>query len=487
MRQELLIDDIPGECRVALVEDGAVVEVDIDRNSQHSLIGNIYWGRADSVVPSLQAAFITLNNGPQAFLSIRDSQALYPDGSHKRPPRLETFIHEGQWVLVQVTKDSVSDKGPRVTASPSLAGRFLVYQPLRAGISISSRIQNDDERSRLEQAMQEVVDKVDCDGGFIVRTVANGADLDVLTHEAEQLANAWQEAYIPAPTGGDPVCIYEDLPPRLRALRDWAMPEVDHIRVHGHELHAAVKNYIDQQMPDLSDRIEVYTGAELLFEEYGVEAAIDEALEVRLELPTRGWVSIEQTEALTAVDVNSGGFRREGNREDVALKSNLAAVPIIARQLRLRDIGGQVVIDFINMHEQENRQAVADAMEEAMATDKAPHQIMGWSRLGLMEITRRRTRRSLPDLLAGQRQTREGRVRSVPSTGLDILRLATLETECTPTGTIRIAAHPAVVKWLNNGPLVDLTTQTSRAMEAKADDDMAVDEFDLYADASNAE
>ena len=148
MKQELVIDDTPGECRVALLEDDVVVEVDIDRSAHHSQIGNIYWGRADSVVPSLQAAFLTLDDGPQGFLSVRDAAALYPEDGPKRP-RIETIIHEGQWVLVQVTKDTSGDKGPRLTATPSMAGRFLVYQPLRGGIAISSRISDDDERKRL--------------------------------------------------------------------------------------------------------------------------------------------------------------------------------------------------------------------------------------------------------------------------------------------------------------------------------------------------
>ena len=481
MKQELVIDDIPGECRVALLEDDIVVEVDIDRTSHHSQIGNIYWGRADSVVASLQAAFLTLDDGPQGFLSVRESRALYPPDGGRRP-RIETIIHEGQWVLVQVTKDAVGDKGPRLTANPSLAGRFLVYQPFKDGIAISSRIQDEDERDRLTSAMQDVIDKVGCDGGFIIRTIAAGADRDVLTHEAESLARQWAEIDTAAPTGGRPACVHEDLVPRERALRDWAMPEISKIVVEGRDLFASVTQYVKAQMPDLADRLEVHTGSELLFEECGVEAAIDEALETRLDLPTGGWLTIEPTEALTAVDVNSGGYKQEGDREQIALKTNLAAVPVIARHMRLRDIGGQIVIDFINMHEQKNRQQVADAMEDALANDKAPTQQLGWSRLGLMEITRRRTRKSLPDFLSGSRRQHGPRIRSVESTGYDILRLVHLEADCTPTGVIKISAHPSVTKWLDRGPLSRVSDHLGRQIDASSDGDMSVDEFDLYTD-----
>jgi len=481
MKQELFIDDIPGECRVALLEDGVVVEVDIDRSSHHSQIGNIYWGRADSVVATLQAAFVTLDDGPQGFLSVREANTLYPkDGSGR--PRIETIIHGGQWVLVQVSKDTIGDKGPRLTANPSMAGRFLVYQPMKDGIAISSRIRDDEERTRLTAAMQEVLDKVECEGGFIIRTVAEGADLDVLTREAEQLARQWATIDLNPPTGGKPSCVHADLAPRERALRDWAMPEIAKITAEGRELFAAVKNYVAANMPDLSDRLDVHTGSELLFEEVGIEGAIDEALETRLTLPTGGWLSIEPTEALTAIDVNSGGYKQEGDREQIAFKTNLAAVPVIARQLRLRDIGGQVIVDFINMRDHNNGKLVSEAMTKALAADRAPTQVLGWSRLGLLEITRRRTRKSLPDFLAGDTHEGRSRIRSIESTGYDILRLTHLEADCSPTGVIKIGAHAAVVNWLNGGPLGRLVDSINRKIEATAQSDMAIDEFDLYTD-----
>jgi ribonuclease G len=481
MKQELFIDNIPGECRIALMEDDVIVEVDIDRSSSQSQIGNIYWGRADSVVPSLQAAFLTLDNGPQGFLSVREANTLYPQDGNGRP-RIETIIHEGQWVLVQVSKDTVGDKGPRLTANPSMAGRFLVYQPMKDGIAISSRIRDEAERARLTEAMQEVINKVEAEGGFIIRTVAEGADIDVLVHEAESLASQWNGVDTNPPTGGDPVCVHRDLEPRERALRDWAMPEIAKITTEGRELFAATKKYTDTNMPDLSERLVGHTGSELLFEEAGIEAAIDEALETRMDLSTGGWLSIEPTEALTAIDVNSGGFKQEGDREQIALKTNLAAVPVIARQLRLRDMGGQIVIDFINMRDQAHRTEVGDAMDAALQRDKAPTQILGWTRLGLMELTRRRTRKSLPDFLTGERRLQSTRVRSVESTGYDILRLAHLEADCTPTGTVKIGAHKSVVGWLNGGPLARLSSHLGRTMESAPEEDMAIDEFDIYSE-----
>ncbi|MBI1181585.1 MAG: hypothetical protein GC201_13615 [Alphaproteobacteria bacterium] len=450
MRRELLIDAVPGEVRAALVEDGEVAEVHIDRDGHRSPVGNIYLGRVEAVEPSLQAAFVALPGGGQpGFLAAKHLGALA--AGQPGPRRVERLLHQGQLVLVEVTRDPLGDKGPGLTTLVTLPGRLLVYHPFRDGNVLSGAIRDEAERDRLEAIAARAAGAVG-DGGFIVRTAAQKEDETALLDEARALHGSWLDLRDRAARAREPVCLKQDLPPLQRTLRDLARPQLARIAVEGYALHAEARGYLARHMPELLPLLEVHDDAAPLFEAAGVEAAIDAALETRLDMAGGGWITIEPVEALTAVDVNSGDGTAESGREQTGFTTNLRAAALIARQLRLRDLGGMVLVDFIHMESPKHRDRVLDALREALAGDRSPCAVLGWSRMGLCELTRRRGRATLPDLLAGGHAGPAGRrARSVETAGYDALRRLRAEAAARPGATLSVTAHPDVIEWLGAG------------------------------------
>lgn len=479
MTQQLLIDEIVGECRTALIEDDAVVEINIDRADHTSKVGNIYTGRVDSVTKALQAAFVELPDGPAGFLSVHEASALKSeDDAHSS--RIESLVHEGQWVIVEVMRDTIGDKGPKLTTQIALPGRLLAYRPFKAGITVSSRIHDKHLRERLNKTSAAATSHVET-GGFIVRTLAVDADEERLRQEADRLVAEWIELERQAHSPAKPTCLRQEIGPVERALRDWASPDIDRIVVDGQLLYNRARNYLRTHLPDLSESLEVHSGPELLFEASGVESAIDQALDSRVNLPQGGWIMIEHTEALTAIDVNSGDNMGEGDREQTALSTNLAAIPAIVGQLRLRDIGGMVVIDFIHMDNRENPQKILAALQNTLKVDRAPCQLLGWSRMGLVELTRKRSRKPLDDFLAAPANPfGSRRVKSVESLGYDIMRRAKNVAAGSPVGDVIIAAPSAVINWLSNGPLDALSDTLGRSIMTEERQVRALDEYDVY-------
>lgn len=479
MKQELLIDRTVGECRTALLEDGEVVEINIDRAAHRSKIGDIFVGRVESVEKALQAAFVTLPDGLPGYLSLHEASALLADGVKALPP-IERLVAKGQWVIVEATRDTIGDKGPRLTSQITLAGRLLAYRPFKEGITVSARIGDESERERLRKTAKAATAHI-LNGGFILRTLADGADESALKEEADALYAEWQTVAAKAQDPSKPVCIYSDLEPVERALRDWASPATDRILVDGHALYAQARAYLKAQAPDMEDRLEVHTGPELLFEDFGVEAAIEAALDSRVALPGGGWMTVEHTEALSAIDVNSGANMAEPDQEHTALSTNLAAVEPIMRHLRLRDIGGMILIDFIHMEQAESRRKVQRAMEDALKRDRTPGQIMGWSRLELFEMTRKRTRKPLDDFLAAPANpygTR--RIKNTQSIGYDIMRRVPVEAARTPGGTVIVEAAKAVIEWLENGQIGPLGETLGLRISLKERQLGAPDEYEIY-------
>ncbi len=447
INRELLIDAVPGEVRAALVEDGEVAEIHFDRDGHQSLIGTIYLGRVEAVEPALQAAFIALPGvAAPGFLSAKHAGALV---EAEGPRRIERILHQGQLVLVEVTRDAVGDKGPGLTTLVTLPGRLLVYHPFRADNVLSGAIRDETQRLRLEDAAKRAVDGIG-EGGFIVRTSAQSADVPALLREARELHFRWEALKQAAGHATEPACLQQDLPPLQRTLRDLARPGLTRIAVDGHALFAEARGYLATHNDDLLDLLTVHAAATPLFEAAGVEAAIESTLETRLDLPGGGWVTIEAVEALTAVDVNSGDGTNESSREQTSFTTNLRAVDTIARQLRLRDVGGMVLVDFIHMESPKHRDRVMDALRDALALDRSPCSVLGWSRMGLCEMTRRRSRATLPDFLSARPDpARKRRRKSVESAGYDAMRRLRAEAAARPGATLAVTAHPDVVDWLN--------------------------------------
>lgn len=479
MKQELVIDRTVGECRTALLEDGEVVEINIDRAAHRSKIGDIFVGRVEAVEKALQAAFITLPEGLPGYLSLHEASALLSEGAGALPP-IERFIDKGQWVIVEATRDTIGDKGPSLTSQVTLAGRLLAYRPFKEGITVSGRIGIESERERLRETAKAATAHIPV-GGFIVRTLAADADESALKEEADTLYGDWQEVAAKAKDPSRPVCIYHEMEPVERALRDWASPEIGRISVDGRALYAQARGYLKTHAPALAERLEVHTSPDLLFESAGVEAAIEEALNSRVELPRGGWFTVEHTEALTAIDVNSGDNMSEPDREHTALSTNLRAVGPIVRQLRLRDIGGMILIDFIHMEGAENRRKVLQAMKDALKRDRAPGQLMGWSGLGLFELTRKRTRKPLDDFLAAPANpygTR--RIRNTQSLGYDILRRVRVEAARAPGGSVVVEAPKVVIEWLERRGVKALSDELGLRMTLRERQTEMPDQYEVF-------
>lgn len=477
MKQELAIDETIGECRTALLEDGDVVEISIDRADHRSKVGGLYVGRVEAVRKALQAAFVELPNGLPGFLSVHEASAFRSDGA---APRIENLVHEGEWIIVEVMRDTIGDKGPRLTTQIALPGRLLAYRPFRAGITVSSRVRDKHERDRLRKAAAAATAHVEA-GGFIVRTLASGASDEQLRVEGDRLVGEWLKLKELAGSPDKPFCLRQDIGPVERALRDWAGPEIDRISVDGRPLFNRARHYLQAELPSLVESLEVHTGPGALFEALGIEAAIDQALDSRVDLPHGGWIMIEHTEALTAIDVNSGENMGESDKEHTALATNLAAVGPLVAQLRLRDVGGMILIDFIHMEAHANRRKVLTALEAALSKDRAPGQLLGWSRMGLMELTRKRSRKPLDDFLgrpANPFGTR--RVRNVESLGYDILRRTGRAASGSPTGDIVITASEDVVDWLSGERIDMLSDALGRRIMLEKQQLKAPDEYDVY-------
>ncbi|MEN3953417.1 ribonuclease E/G [Iodidimonas sp. SYSU 1G8] len=450
MTRALLIDAVPGEVRAALIEDGEVAEIHIDREGHESLVGNIYVGRVAAVEPSLQAAFVTLpGTSLPGFLSAKHVGALVEDGDARR---IERVVHQGELLLVEATRDPVGDKGPGLTTLVTLPGRLLVYHPFRRDNVLSGAIREEAQRARLEDAARQAADAVG-DGGFVIRTAAQSAAIADILDEARALRDRWLGLKARAAAADTPACLQTDLPPAARILRDLARPGLSAITVDGRALHAEARAHLQRGQPELLPLLEVHAGHTPLFEAAGIEAAIDSLLETRLDLDGGGWITVETGEALTVIDVNSGDGTAESSREQTAFTTNLRAAPLIARQIRLRDIGGMILIDFIHMESPKHRDRVLDTLREALAGDRSPASVLGWSRMGLCEVSRRRGREALPDFLAGRRDiAAQRRRRTAESTGYDVLRRLRAEAAASPGARLAVTAHPAVIAWLEARP-----------------------------------
>ncbi len=453
MSADLLINVTPRETRVALVEQGMVQELHIERSLRRGVVGNLYKGRVQRVMPGMQAAFVEVGLDRAAFLHASDIvrvPPVQPPDSEElaqpvTPPSITSLLHEGQEIVVQVVKDPIGSKGARLTAQASIPSRYLVLLPYSSVIGVSARIEDEGERARLKSLVAELAEGSGM--GFIVRTNAEGLSRDALAADVAYLRLAWQlirEATLSTPVGGR---IYEDLSLPMRALRDMMSTQIERVLVDSRETHERLLRFAGQFMPDLAARIEHYSGERPLFDVNGVEDEISRALQKDVPLKSGGYLVVDQTEAMTTVDVNTGSFLGQRNLEETAFRTNLEAAQAVARQLRLRNLGGIIIIDFIDMHDVDHRRQVLRTLEKALARDHAKTTVYDFSPLGLVEMTRKRTTESLEHQLCEPCSTCSGRgmLKSPETLSYEIFREVTRAVRQFEAERLLVIAAPNVV------------------------------------------
>jgi ribonuclease G len=495
MSIEILVNAAPREMRAALLDNGALQEVFIERASRRGLVSNLYKGRVSRVLPGMQAAFLEIGLARTAFLHVADILAPPPDpgnDAHDAPgdqnADIRTLVREGDDLLVQVVKDPLGTKGARLSTHVSLPSRFLVYMPRSSRVGVSSRIESEDERNRLRElvtnlAAQNVLGG-GTGGGYIVRTAAMGAPPEALNADMIYLQRLWlhvRERAAATPAGN---LVHEDLPLSTRVLRDELRPEVRRVLVDSPTEFARMQEFTRAFMPDYTNRIELHEAMRPIFDLHGVEDEISRALESRVPLKSGGYVVIEQTEAMTTVDVNTGGYVGHRNLEETIFRTNLEAAVAIARQLRVRNLGGIIVLDFIDMQDEAHRQALLDALKTALAGDRAQTHISSISPLGLIEMTRKRTRESLEHLLCATCPQCQGRgsVRTPETVGHEIFREIMRQSRQFASDMLVVLAHQDVVSRLQEeeaSVLAELETQVGRPIRLQPEPLYGIDQYDV--------
>jgi len=446
MSHEILINVTPQETRVAMLEQSVVQELHIERSSARGLVGNIYVGRVARVLPGMQSAFVEIGLERAAFLHVADIWEHRQNGHGHDSKPIERILHEGQSLLVQVIKDPIGTKGARLSTQLSLAGRLLVYLPQDSHIGISQRIEDEAERESLRDKLQQLLPE-GLAGGFIIRTMAETATERELQNDIEYLTKLWHD--LTAKSGSLPVPspIYQDLNLSQRVLRDMATEESVRILVDSRETFQKMLDFAGQYTQTIVERIEHYSGERPLFDLNGVEDEIQKALARRVELKSGGYLIIDQTEAMTTIDVNTGGFIGGRSFDDTIFKTNLEAAQVIARQLRLRNLGGIIIIDFIDMENADHRAAVLQEFNKALDRDRTRLTVNGFTQLGLVEMTRKRTRESLAHILCEPCMTCGGRgeIKTAQTVCYEILRDVVRESKQFSAREFRILAAQSVI------------------------------------------
>ena len=443
MSSEILVNITPQETRVAVVEQGAVQELHVERTSSCGIVGNIYNGRVTRVLPGMQSAFVDIGLDRAAFLHLADIWRLRQGEDADKP--IERLLHEGKNILVQVIKDSIGAKGARLSTQLSIAGRMLVYLPQVSHIGISQRIEDETERKTLREKLKQLLSPGE-KGGFIIRTMAEAASDQALQTDIEYLHKLWHDICEKSSTA-QPGLLYQDLNLSYRVLRDFINDDTAQILVDSRENFQKMVAFAQIYMNNVVDRINHYPGERPLFDLYGVEDEIEKALARRVNLKSGGYLIIDQTEALTTIDVNTGGFIGVRSFDDTIFKTNLEAAQVIARQLRLRNLGGIIIIDFIDMESEEHKNAVLTEFKKSLLKDRTHMTVNGFTALGLVEMTRKRTRESLAHVLCETCPTCQGRskVRTAQTMCYEILRELLRESRQFDAREFRILASQQVI------------------------------------------
>lgn len=410
MSEEILINVTPQETRVAVVENGVLQEVLIERARALGLVGNLYKGVVSRVLPGMQAAFINIGLERAAFLHASDIISHELEDLHTEGRRNETItqlLREGQEILVQVIKDPLGTKGARLTTHITIPSRYLVFMPDVSNVGVSQKIEDEVERARLKEIV--LANSNGETHGFIARTAAEGASAEALVADMEFLRKLWTSIRERAQTAPPGSMVHEDLLLAFRVLRDLVGDEVEKVRIDSRETFQRIAQFAQEFIPEICDCLEYYPGERPVFDLYGVEDEIQKALERKVQLKSGGYLIIDQTEAMTTIDVNTGAYVGHRTLEETIFKTNLEAAQAIARQLRLRNLGGIIIIDFIDMTDEDHKRQVLRALEKSLERDHAKSHVSEVSSLGLVQMTRKRTRESLEHVLCSTCPTCSGR------------------------------------------------------------------------------
>lgn len=455
MSEEILINVSPRETRMAIVENGVLQEIFIERGNRRGLVGNIYMGKVVRVLPGMQAAFIDMGHERTAFLHVSDMLAQHEEietsGAIVQEEYIASLLREGQNIVVQVIKDPIGTKGARVTTQISLPSRYLVFMPTLKHVGISARIEDEVERARLKNGIQSL-GASDQPGSFIVRTAAESVALEEIRSNHAYLLKLWKNIQVKIKVAKSGEMIHEDLPLYLRALRDYATTQTEKVRIDDVDVFKLGEAFIQQFVPKLEGKIEYYTGERPLFDLYGIEDEIQKSLHRKVQLKSGGHLIFDQTESMTTIDVNTGAFVGHRNLEETIFKTNLEAAATIARQLRVRNLGGIIIIDFIDMNNEEHKRQVLRALEKALAKDHTKSSISEVSSLGLVEMTRKRTRESLEHVLCEPCTICAGRgsIKTIETVSYEIIRELMRATRAYEVKVFLVLASPEVVQYMED-------------------------------------
>ncbi len=490
MSEEILVNVTPRETRVAVVENGMLQELHIERASRRGVVGNIYKGRVQRVMPGMQAAFVEIGLDRAAFLHASDIhrvpavQAVESDepAPPAPTPPISSLVHEGQEIVVQVVKDPIGSKGARLTTQLSIPSRYLVFLPHSRVLGVSARIEDDAERARLKGIVGALANG--SGQGYIIRTNAEGQPEEALAEDVAYLRRAWgviQEASAATRVGQR---IYEDLALPLRAVRDLMRKDVDKVRVDSREALDKLSTFARQFMPGLAERIEHYPGERPIFDLYGVEDEIQRALQKEVPLKSGGYLVIDQTEAMTTIDVNTGSFLGQRNLEETVYRTNLEAAQSVARQLRLRNLGGIIIIDFIDMTDDEHKRQVLRTLEKGLSHDHARTSVHEFSPLGLVEMTRKRTTESLERQLCEPCHECGGRgaLKTPETLTYEIFREITRAVRQFEASQLLVIASPKVVGKITeeeSAAVAELEEFLGKSIRFQADDQYAQEQYDV--------
>ncbi len=405
MSEEILVNVTPQETRVAVLENGMLQEIYIDRIRSRGITGNIYLGKVVRVLPGIQAAFVDINLERTAFLHARDLVKHLDlnnntENSNHEVPLITTMLQDGQQLLVQVNKDPIGGKGARLSGQISIPSHNLVFLPNADFVGVSQRISDQDKREEIRTTIEGLKQELKLCCGFIARTAAENADIDQLCTDMEYLNRSWNQINRIIDQSSAPALIHEDLPLVMRTMRDLVWENVEKVRIDSRETYENVLKFTDELIPRAAGKVSHYPGERPIFDLYTVEDEIEKALQTHAPLKSGGYMVIDQTEAMTTIDVNTGSFVGKRKLEETVFKTNLEAAHALARQLRVRNIGGIIIVDFIDMNEQNHKEHVMRALESALSQDSADAQVNDMTSLGLVEIIRKRTSESLEQLVS---------------------------------------------------------------------------------------